>query len=84
MVDSGKELDTLAAQVKYKEAIDAGKTCINADSGAYIDPSLGQNNNCLTSPEEDQYYFSWNNAHYTSEVNMELAHYISQQAALGG
>lgn len=78
LINSGSYLDQVAQSPIYSSSVADGSTCFNDPSGDYKGPLLG-NQNCMYGKGDLQSYFSWNNAHYVSRVNKQLAKYISTE-----
>lgn len=77
VIDSGAFLNQLASSSKFKDAVDKGKACVN--DSAYVQPNTEGTNNChYTHDGQSAVYFSWNNAHLTSPVNLDLAKEVAK------
>lgn len=75
----GHEINTLAKGAQYKQAVEKGLTCINDPSGDYTRPDKTVNANCLYNSNHGKAsYFSWNNAHFVSRVNEQVAAFLLQ------
>lgn len=76
ILDSGQYLNQLANSDEYKDSIENGTVCVN--ESAYTTPTAAGTNNCRYKDKEGNIvtYFNWNNSHYTSAVNKQLADYL--------
>ena len=77
VADTGHKIDELANEDKYKNAVDKGLACIDDPSEDYTNPSLRVNANCNYNNAMGQgTYLSWNNGHFTSQVNEQVAEFL--------
>lgn len=78
VVDSGAQLDKLAASSVYQQAIKEGQAC--AQDQAYLTASANHTHDCqvqIGTRLNTTTYFSWNDLHYTAPVNASLAHFLA-------
>ncbi|MDA7742399.1 SGNH/GDSL hydrolase family protein [Francisellaceae bacterium] len=82
VIDSGTFIDALAHKSIYAASAKSGSTCIGSDDDlreAYVTPlAVISNTNCgyVNKNGEEVSYFGWNNAHFTSSVNKDIADFL--------
>ena len=76
MINSGQYINHLARSTEYQQSVSKGGACINDSFGQYTKANPG-GRDCAYRLNTQAYYFSWNNAHYTSPLNQELAQYVN-------
>jgi|GEM_PF-3218144 len=82
VINMGDYLDKLAASSVYKDSVKNGTVCI--EGPAYTTPQANGTNNCKYENKQERtvIYFSWNNAHFSSPVNQQIASYIYKELPL--